>query len=173
MFSIKACPVPDHALLRKYVQTDTYTDCYRTEAPRGVTLAEFVRAFYTTWIFRLERTILNWAVAKPSSDDQASRLADGSIDHFAAWQVEHRSENQLLLTDFQGRTRSWFMTLPADAENNAQTILYFGSAVTPVPAPKTGEMTLGVGYRTLLEFHKIYSRVLLHSARSRLERQLP
>lgn len=173
MFSIKACPVPDQALLRKYVQTGTYTDCYRTEIQREVTLAEFVRAFYTTWIFKLERAILNWAVAKPSSDDQASRLADGSIDHFAAWQVENRSENQLLMTDFQGRTRSWFMTLPADAENSARTVLYFGSAVTSVPASETGEMTPGRGYSALLEFHKIYSRVLLYSARSRLTRQLP
>ncbi len=173
MFSIKACPLPDHALLRKYVRADTYTDCYRTQAQHEVTLTEFVRAFYTTWIFRLERAILKWAVAKPSSDDQASRLADGSIDHFAAWQVEHRSENQLLLTDFHGRTRSWFMTVPADAENSEQTVLYFGSAVTPVPAPETGEITPGRGYSALLEFHKIYSRVLLYSARSRLSRQLP
>ncbi len=172
MFSIKACPIPDQALLREYVRTDTYTDCYRTQAQREVTLSEFVRAFYTTWIFKLERSILQWALAKPSSDDQASRLADGSIDHFAAWQVEQRSKNQLLLTDFQGRTRSWFMTLPANAGNSAQTVLYFGSAVTPVAGPETGEMTPGTGYSALLEFHKIYSRVLLSSARSRLTRQL-
>ena len=172
MFSIKACPIPDRALLRKYVRTDTFTDCYRTQVQREVTLTEFVRAFYTTRIFKLERIILQWAVAKPSSDDQASRLADGSIDHFAAWQVEHRSENQLLLTDFQGRTRSWFMAVPADAENNRQTVLYFGSAVTPAPGPETGEITHGTGYSALLAFHKIYSRVLLYSARSRLTRQL-
>jgi hypothetical protein len=36
-----------------------------------VTLAEYVNAFYTTRVFRLERIILKWAVSRPSTDAQA------------------------------------------------------------------------------------------------------
>lgn len=171
MFTIKACTLPESALLEKYVRNGTYTDCYRAEICNSVSQAQYVNAFYTTWIFKIERAILKWVVARPSTDDQASRLADGSIDKFAAWQVENRCGNQLLLSDFQGRTRSWLMTLPVDSDS-AQTYLYFGSAVTPVTDPDTGNMTPGPGYQALLGFHKIYSRVLLYSARLRLMRQL-
>jgi hypothetical protein len=106
MFSIKPCPLPDEALLGKYVQNDTYTDCYQTEIAGTVAQAQYVIAFYTTLAFKIERAILKWAVSKPSFDFQARELADGSIDKFAAWNVEDRCDNQLLLSDFQGRTKS-------------------------------------------------------------------
>ena len=169
MFSIESCPLPDEALLGKYVRSGAYTDCYRTEAPGNVTHAQFVSAFYTTLIFKLERAILKLAVSKPSTDAQAKQLADGSIDRFAAWQVESRCENQLLMSDFQGRTRSWLMVLPLGSDDNRTTRLYFGSAVIPVQNEKTGRKSLGFGFRALVGFHKIYSEVLLCAARSRLD----
>ncbi len=169
MFSIESCPLPDEALLGKYVRSGAYTDCYRTEAPGNVTHAQFVSAFYTTLIFKLERLILKLAVSKPSTDAQAKQLADGSIDRFAAWQVESRCENQLLMSDFQGRTRSWLMVLPLGSNENRTTRLYFGSAVIPVQDQKTGRKSLGFGFRALVGFHKIYSEVLLCAAKSRLD----
>jgi hypothetical protein len=48
------------------------------------------------------------------------------------------------------------------------TRLYFGSAVIPVIHKKSGRPTLGFTFRSLLGFHKIYSRVLLYAARLRL-----
>ncbi len=61
-------------------------------------------AFYTTGVFKLERRILKWAVARPSTDEQARQLAAGAIDaFFAAWRVERPHElPQLLLFDFSG-----------------------------------------------------------------------
>lgn len=94
-----------------------------------MTQSQYVIAFYTNSIFKIERIILKWIVAKPSTDLQAQHLADGSIDTFAAWQVEDRSENQLLLADFQGRTRSWLMVVPLVVGDEVHTRLYFGSAV--------------------------------------------
>ena len=172
MFSIESCPLPDKALLRKYARSGAYTDCYRTEASGTVTHAQYVRAFYTTLIFKLERVVLKWTVSKPSSDAQVNRLADGTTDTFAAWHVEERCENQLLLSDFKGRTKSWLMVLSVGTEDSRKTRLYFGSAVIPVQNVTTGKTSLGAVYQALLGFHKIYSEILLYSARSRLKARL-
>ena len=136
--AILPCPLPDASLLSRYrLQQGAYTDCYSTEIDGGVSQAEFVEAFYTTWVFKLERTILKWAVARPSTDAQAALLAQGGLDAFSAWTVEDRREDQLLLCDMHGRTRSWLMAAPAESGNG--TRLYFGSAVVPPkdrnPAP--------------------------------------
>lgn len=171
MFSIEPCKLPDEALLNRYSSSDAYTDCYRTKVSGNVSQAQYVRTFYTTLLFKIERVILAWLVSKPSSDDEARQLAEGSTNLFAAWQVESRCENQLLLSDFHGRTRSWLMVLPAGNGSDKGTHLYFGSAITTVQNPKTGRMTLGTGFHTLLGFHKIYSRSLLYSASLRLNAQ--
>jgi hypothetical protein len=165
--SISACELPSSALLRKYVDTGAYTDCYVTEITTSVSQAEYVEAFYTTAVFKLERLILRWLVAKPSSDSDARRLANAEIDSFAAWSVEDRAPNQLLLCDFQHRTRSWLMVAPIES-GDAGTRLYFGSAVVPV-RERSGEAALGFTFSALLGFHKLYSRILLRAARSRLD----
>jgi hypothetical protein len=163
--------MPDDALLGRYSRAGAYTDCYATEVSGAVSHAQYVMAFYTTFVFKLERVILKWVVSKPSTDVQARQLAEGSIDSFAAWHVEQRSTNQLLLCDFQGRTRSWLMVAPVVSAGKVRTRLYFGSAVVPVRNSKTGRSALGRSYRALLGFHKIYSKVLLCSAKSRLEKR--
>lgn len=146
--------LPADALLQKYVRSGAYTDCYSTHTPVAVSLADFVSAFYTTWLFKLERFILRVAVSRPSTDAEARQVAAGDIDCFAAWSAEARSDDQLLMCDFQGRTRSWFMV--------AGTRLYFGSAVVPVTVTESK-------VRFLLGLHRLYSRALLHAARSRLQ----
>jgi hypothetical protein len=170
MFSIKKVPLPMNTLLDRYSIDGAYVDCYSTEVPGGVSLPEFIFAFYTTSLFKLERWILKRIVSKPSTDALAKLLADGKIEVFAAWHVEDRSENELLMCDFVDRTRSWFMVVPADATSGARTRLYFGSAVVPIRNFKTGKPSLGWVYRLLLGFHKIYSVLLLHSAASRVQR---
>jgi hypothetical protein len=168
MFSIESCPLPDDALLCTYQQQGSYTDCFRTEIPGVVTHSQYVYAFYTTSIFKLERLILKWVVSRPSSDAQVNLLAEGKTDTFVAWSVEARCENQLLMCDYQKRTRSWFMIDSVERKNGIHTRLYFGSAVVPVKNIKTGRSSLGSGFYALLWFHRIYSVVLLFSAKSRL-----
>jgi hypothetical protein len=168
MFSIEKYAVPANALLAKYSMDGTYTDCYATEIPGRISLAEFVFAFYTTFIFRLERLILKWMAAKLSVDSQARQLADGVSEKFAAWYVENRSENEILMCDFRGRTRSWLMVAQV---SNTRTRLYFGSAVVPIRNLKTGKLSLGLGFQALLGFHKAYSVLLLYSAKSRIDGQ--
>ncbi|MDR6840584.1 hypothetical protein [Pseudoxanthomonas sacheonensis] len=167
MSAILPCPLPDASLLSRYrPQQGAYTDCYSTEIAVRVTQADFVEAFYTTWVFKLERTILKWAVAKPSTDAQATLLAQGGLDAFSAWTVEDRREDQLLLCDLHGRTRSWLMT--AAGESGDDTRLYFGSAVVPAKGSESGA-DIGTGFRLLLGFHKMYSKILLKAAVTRLQ----
>ena len=169
LWQMKKCPVPASAMLNTYSTNGAYADCYRTEVPGRVSFPEFVFAFYTTSLFKLERSILKLTVAKPSTDIQAKQLADGSLGQFAAWHVESRSENELLMRDFRGRTRSWLMVIPVNTTGAAQTCLYFGSAVLPIREPKTGKSSIGTTYQTLLGFHKIYSILLLYSAKLSLQ----
>jgi hypothetical protein len=164
---IRRQPLPAHALLGKYANGIAYTDCYVTDIPLRVSHAAYVEAFYTTALFKLERLLLAWFVSRPSSDTQARRLAAGELESFAAWDVEDRSVNQLLMCDFQRRTRSWFMVAQVPSGDQVTTRLYFGSAVVP-RGNKTGDAGLGVAFRLLLGFHKVYSRALLRSASARL-----
>ena len=153
-------------MLSRYRESGDYTDCYVADVDRVVSHAEYIRAFYTTLPFKTERLILKWAVSKPSTDEDASLLAEGKIDRFAAWYVEERAENQLLLSDFRERTRSWLMT----EASNGSTRLYFGSAVIKERNPETQERRMGKIFGLLLGFHRLYSRFLLSSARRRLQR---
>lgn len=163
---IEKCPLPANALLGKYARRGCYTDCYTTVVPRTVTHARFVTSFYTTWLFRIERLILKWLVSRPSSDDEARQLAEGHSDTFAAWSVEDRSENQLLLCDLRERTRSWLMVMPIAGAPGAATRLYFGSAVVLARSSDAEQSSPGLLFRALIGFHKLYSVALLRAARS-------
>ena len=172
MATILSCQLPPDALLNRYVAAGAYTDCYVTTLASEISLAEFVEAFYTTPVFRIERLILRLTVSRPSTDTQARQLARGELSSFAAWSVEARAANQLLLTDFKQRTRSWFMVALPENADSMDTRLYFGSAVVPVRNPKTGVKSLGPVFSALLGFHKLYSRILLRAARHRLSRKI-
>lgn len=162
MFGVSRHDLPDNALLGVYQRSSgSYTDCYTADVPGNIDLGAFVTAFYTTWLFKLERLILKYAVSRPSTDQDARDVAESRIDRFAAWSVEDRTANQLLMCDMAGRTRSWFMVEPG----GEGTRLYFGSAVVP---RKSGEPNLGFVFSALLGFHKLYSRALLATAVRRL-----
>ena len=170
MSPIQACALPEQAFLIQYARGGAYADCYAVEVARSVSHAEYVEAFYTGTLFKIERLLLAWFASKPSTDAQAKELASGAVGTFAAWRVEQRSADQLLMCDPSGRTRSWLMVSPAGAGGTACTRLYFGSAVVPVVDKQSGQATLGFTFKALLGFHKLYSRALLSAARSRLAR---
>jgi len=168
MLSIKPCPLPDHALLATYKRQGAYTDCFATEVSHTISHEEYIQAFYTTLIFKLERSIIKWAVAKPSSDDEVNLLAAGATDTFSAWSVEDRSKNQLLMCDFKNKTRSWLMIESIEKKDGKRTRLYFGSAVVPDKNLKPAQSPLGAVFKALHWFHLSYSRILLLSAKLRL-----
>jgi hypothetical protein len=160
---VEAVALPDNALLREYTRRGDYTDGFAVDVPRAVSHARFVTAFYTTWLFKLERLVLT-GIGKPSTDAEAAQLAAGAREQFAAWRVEARAPDQLLLCDFQGNTRSWLMVEPA--ANG--TRLLFGSAVVKRGRDASGGKALTGGFNALLGFHVAYSRALLAAARAKV-----
>ena len=159
--SIQTAVLPTGALLDHYARIEGgFTDCYVTEVPGTVCLADYVAAFYTTPLFRLERWVLAVAARKPSTDAEAVDLGAGHCDSFSAWRVEGRNETQLLMCPVDARTRSWFM-VEAQGPN---TRLFFGSAVVPAGGGKG----LGAVFDMLSGVHDFYSRALLASAVRRL-----
>jgi hypothetical protein len=158
-------PLPPGALLAHYRDNGAYTDCYTLDVSGPVSHSDFAHAFYTSWLFKIERWILSWAIAKPSTDIEALALAKGEKDRFSAWTVEARTADQLLMCDYQSRTRSWLMTEPIAGGG---TRLYFGSAVVPFRPNGDTDRTFGAAFRLLLGFHKLYSRALLRAARGNL-----
>jgi hypothetical protein len=91
MHSLAQCPAPEDALLKTYrgghypELWGKYSDCFSASIDRTVGRADFVFAFYTSPVFKIERLILHYLLRVPSGDDQAKQLAVGSTDTFAVW----------------------------------------------------------------------------------------
>lgn len=163
-----AQPLPDHALLTRYRDARAYTDCFAIDVPGRVSQADYIHAFYTSPLFKLERLVLALLVAKPSTDVQARRLADGDITQFAAWSQQARNEDQILMLDFMKKTCSWLMVTPVA---DGGTRLWFGTAVVAAHIADDGRASLGAGFDQLMGFHKLYSVALLRAAARGLRRK--
>lgn len=168
MQALKTSKLPVDALLNRYERNGSYTDCYYIDLPRAISMEEYVTAFYTTPLFKIERSILSLMAGKPSTDSNAKELANGSATHFAAWSVEARESNQLLLRDFLGRTRSWLMVSPTESDGSKSTRLYFGSAVVPKSRPVAGKPSFGFLFHALYRFHHLYTKGLMLAVKSKL-----
>jgi hypothetical protein len=166
---IQPCEVPPNSLLRAYQDGAGFADCYVTEVPGAVTQEAFIEAFYTSPLFKIERTMLQYLASRPASDADAKQLAGGKSRKFSAWRVEGQSASELLLADFTGRTRSWLMATPIAGPDQAlKTRLYFGSAVVPRAGRVGQEPRMGRWFHALLGFHRLYSRLLLRAASRRI-----
>jgi hypothetical protein len=167
MFSVTREPVTDDALLKTYrggvrpERWGKYGDCFSLTVDRVVSLEDFVFAFYTSAVFRIERLLLRAFIGTPSSDSDARALAEGSAASFAVWYVGKRTATQLLMCDRYERTRSWFRV---EALDGGRTRLQFGSAVAAA-RDRAGAKSLGGTFRLLLGFHVLYSQVLLRAAK--------
>jgi hypothetical protein len=168
MIPIDSCRVPANSFLARYAVDGNYTDCYSTIIASEVSLAEFATAFYTTRLFKLERTILKWAVSKPSTDLEARRVADGLLDTFAAWTVEQRNSSEILMCDFRSRTRSWLKVELRQVAGETESQLFFGSAMVQRRASRPDKFPGRLAYNALIGFHKMYSRLLLRAAKDNL-----
>jgi hypothetical protein len=143
-------------------------DCFAVQVAQAVSLNDFVYAFYTSSVFRIERAVLRMLAEAPSTDAEARGVADGSGSSFAIWRVGERTATQLLMCDRFEKTRSWFQVVPMEGGG---TLLRFGSAVAASRNRETGALSVGRGFRWLMGFHVLYSRVLLGAARRRVTRK--
>jgi hypothetical protein len=164
MMPTDAPPPPASLLGRLADKRGAFADAYSLTVPRVVPLAEFVEAFYTTRLFKVERALLA-LFGKPSSDAMARAVACGEGQRLAVWTVEAREGNELLMHEDSGATRSWFK---AEAGEGGGTRLWFGSAVVPRRREPGGEARMGWVFHALLGFHRAYSRALLKAAARRL-----
>jgi hypothetical protein len=171
MFSITREPVPGDALLRTFrggthpERWGSYADCFAVGVDRNVSLAEFVFAFYTSPLFRIERGLLGLLINTPSSRSDARAVADGTADKFAAWNVGQRTATQLLMCDRYERTRSWFRVAP---KSGGGTHLQFGSAVAARGSGHSEIPQRPAAFKLLLAFHIAYSQALLRAAKANL-----
>jgi hypothetical protein len=160
--------VPKDALLKTYrggarpEHWGQHGDCFSVTVDRPVNLADFVFAFYTSRVFRVERLILRLLAGAPSTDAQARAVAEGSGTSFAVWRVGERTATQLLMCDRYEKTRSWFRVSPLDG---GRSLLQFGSAVAARRDRRTGVVAMSGGFRLLMGFHMLYSRILLNAAK--------
>jgi AcrR family transcriptional regulator len=161
---IQARPLPSDSLLARHSRPGDHADCYTTDVPGAVGLAAFVEAFYTSRGFLPERLAL-YLVGRGANAADARTLAQGGADHFAAWRVEARTERELLLLDYLGRTRSW---LSAEPLPSGGTRLHFGSGIIRREGDGPGDRMERGLFQALLPFHARYSRVLLSEAARRL-----
>lgn len=152
--------LPAGSLLGRYCIPGGHVDCYVCEVDQVVDLAALITAFYTSGVFAPERWLIGALLGKRAGRAEVEQLAQGTTGQFSAWSVEARSEDQLLLCDYQGRTCSWLMVKPT----SNGTRLHFGSAV--VPARRRAERLL---FKGLLWFHAWYSCLLLRGAVARLQ----
>lgn len=156
-----AVPVQQHSFLGAYASRGAFTDCYALSVPFATTLPQFVEAFYTSRLFKLERWLLAKLLNFESTDAQAHQLAQGTSLKFSAWKVESRSPSEILLD--AGQTRSWLSVVQVEG-HPTETTLLFGSAVVPVrPGGKFGWV-----FHALLRFHELYSKLLLSAAAKNL-----
>jgi hypothetical protein len=178
MFSIAREAVPQDSLLKTHrgevhpERWGNYGDCYSVRVDRAASLADFVFAFYTSPLFRIERLILRVLAGAPADDDGAHALAQGSSTTFSIWYLGERTASQLLMCDRYERTRSWFQVVPLDG---GRTLLQFGSAVAAapgkaepgdaVPRDATKASKSSAVFRLLLGFHILYSQLLLSAAK--------
>jgi hypothetical protein len=171
MLAITRESVPDDALLRTFrggrhpERWGKYADCFAVNVDREVTLAQFVFAFYTSPLFRIERGLLRLLINAPSSRADARAIAEGTSDKFAAWYLGQRTATQLLMCDRYERTRSWFRVEP---EGGGGTRLQFGSAVAAKRGEKNDAPGRPAAFSVLLSFHVLYSQALLHAAKANL-----
>src|ERR1019366_9113400 len=76
-----------------------YADRFSVTVDRVVSMADFVFAFYTSPVLRIERLILRVLLGAPSTDAEAGAVATGSGTSFAVWRVGERTATQLLMCD--------------------------------------------------------------------------
>jgi hypothetical protein len=159
--------LPSEALSTRYQEQGAFVDCYYIDIAKDISFEQYIQAFYTRTLFKLERCLLSLATFKRTKDEDAVELSLGKTDQYSIWTVEGREYNQIMLRDFTGNTRSWLMVKKL-SENNVGTRLYFGSVVVPKDVTKDGQGSFGVLFHLLDKFHKIYSRALLRAAYRKL-----
>ena len=77
MTAIQTRTLPDEALLARYRDGRSYTDCYSVDVAHVVSHAAYVEAFYTSAVFKVERQLLAWLCGGAGGEPAHGRSQDG------------------------------------------------------------------------------------------------
>ncbi|NRB30287.1 MAG: hypothetical protein HRU27_06805 [Rhizobiaceae bacterium] len=161
VMSLASGSEPEGAFISQYSTTlGGYSDCYYIDIQKDVALSDYILAFFSTPIFRMERLILNLVPSGRSNEQCVLDLAAGTGDKIAGWKTEKRDDSQLLLAVGDGPIRTWLM-VQGSPYSETTTRLYFGSAVLPTGMTKEGHPKLAIVFRLFAGLHIFYSRLLL------------
>lgn len=142
----------------------SYVDCFARSCDGTVPLPVFIAAFFDSWVFRLERRMLATIGKGRSTTADVAALAEAKVDRFATWRVLARDGAQLLLEVPKTPIRTWLAVEPVPEVG--ATRLLFGSALVP----EDSASGLGWGIRASIGPHRLYSRLLLNAAATKLMR---
>ena len=158
-------PRPHGALVERYASRGDYVDCFAVDVSGAVSISELVDAFFGSRAFEPERRILR-ALGRSSPIDSTG-LTTGTQERPAAWTVEARSANQVLLCDFLSFTRCWLM-VEVSPDDAARSRLYFGTAFARTRNPSAANFALRLVFSVLRPLHSAYAKILLNGAAARL-----
>lgn len=160
---ITALPLPPDSLLARHMIAGDYGDCFVAEVAGTVTLQRFIAAFYSSGTFTPERVFLG-LIGRGADAWDIAALAEGHSTRFAAWTVEAREGDEILLRDFMGETRSWLKVEPHP--DGTATRLLFGSGVgrSKGDGKSKGSPIGRAIFAALTPLHRLYARALLAGA---------
>ncbi|APG49136.1 hypothetical protein [Phaeobacter porticola] len=160
--------IPEGSLLQQFAERPGFhVDAFVAHVGFTPSLNDYIVAMFDSRVFRIERALLALAAFKPTFKEGVAALAAAESDRLASWKTVQRTEQELLMEVEKGRVRTWLMVEPAQG---GASKLWFGSAVVPKPAQTGKAGGIGFVFRTLMGFHKLYSRVLLRAAIHGLKR---
>lgn len=170
MTQVSAPELPPESLLARLRGPECYRDAFRASLPGEVSLGELVTAFFSSRVFLTERMALH-LIGRGAGQAEIAALAAGETQRFAAWEMEAREENQLLMHDFLDQTCCWLAVStrgpdgalcgPLPVPEVGRTFIWFGTGVREVGGPIM---------RHLQGAHRFYARQLLAGAARGLAR---
>ncbi|WP_299989607.1 hypothetical protein [uncultured Ruegeria sp.] len=168
MRQVEEHSIPEGSLLHQFAKRPGYhADAFVAHVGFVPSQSEYIMAMFDSPVFRIERALLALAAFKPSFAKDVAALALVENDQIACWKTVQRTQQELQMKVEKGRVRTWLMVEPAQG---GASKLWFGSAIVPKPAQTGKAGGIGFVFRTLMGFHKLYSRVLLRAAIRGLKR---
>lgn len=161
---VRAVDIPSGTMLKAYqAQEGCYTDCYAVDVAGAPDIERFIRIFFDTSIFRLERRILALSGLEATHADDVDALARGHRSRFAAWRLEGKTADELMLRFERPSGRTWLHVADVP-DQSGQARLFFGSALLPGARDNDKRPTIGWSLHAFLPFHRLYARMLLRAA---------
>ena len=215
---IKEVPLPTSSILQQYFQqakqsnpdASHFADAFQAELPsnaveyfrknknKSLGVDTCVRNFYSSWIFKAEKTIMKIILKQPEPDLSSFEVGKSIY----VWKVEERNEEEVLLVWEQGPVKgsTWFCLslnenvvkfgssiqtpksisnvaskkdsdTTKESENNLYSSSMNGSN-NPSLNEKIIKSVKNIGWSIVLSFHRTYSMVILNGVLIKITKQV-